>query len=203
MQYFTKEVEQNFWKSFLVNKRKRFNTISDTKSKTVLLKYKLYCKNKAKIWVCCCCKVWTLLSFDLLILYNELVMLSFPSFPFIALFLQVFCSKFAILFKFFSKKTNHFSTKPSSLFLSLVSLSSCTLCFHVPPNLSIAVFFRFPVSDCLFRVSASVVVHSLSSNLSVRSVRRCYVWLLVLLLTCIFSRSSKTSRRYCEFFAVV
>ena len=67
----------------------------------------------------------TLLNLNLFILYNELVMLSFPSFPFIVLFLQVFESKFAILFKFFSMKTNHFLSKPSTLFLSTVSLSTC------------------------------------------------------------------------------
>ena len=37
----------------------------------------------------------TFLRLYLLILYNELIMLSFPSFPFIVLFLQVFWSKFA------------------------------------------------------------------------------------------------------------
>ena len=39
LQYFAKEVEQNFMKEFLVNKRKRFNTISDTKTNTFHLKY--------------------------------------------------------------------------------------------------------------------------------------------------------------------
>ena len=39
LQYFAKKVEQNFMKSFLVNKTKRFNTISKTKSITVHLKY--------------------------------------------------------------------------------------------------------------------------------------------------------------------
>ena len=34
LQYFAKKVEQNF-KSFLVNKRKKFSTISETKSNTV------------------------------------------------------------------------------------------------------------------------------------------------------------------------
>ena len=133
----------------------------------------------------------TLLSLDLLILCNELFMPSFPSFPFIVLFLQVFWSKFAILFKLFSKKTNHFSTKSSILFLSPVSLSSCLLRFHVSPNLSINFFsyflsFLFFVFDIsLFWVSASVL-RSLSSNLSARSSRNCYLWLLVLFLTSAF-----------------
>ena len=39
LQYFAKDVEQNFMKEFLVNKRKRFNAISDTKTNTVHLKY--------------------------------------------------------------------------------------------------------------------------------------------------------------------
>ena len=66
----------------------------------------------------------TLLNLNLFILYNELVMLSFPSFPFIVLFLQVFESKFAILYQFFSMKTNRFLSKPSTLFSSTVSLST-------------------------------------------------------------------------------
>ena len=48
----------------------------------------------------------TFLSWHLFILYNELVMLSFPSFLLIVFFLQVFWSKFATLLKFFSNKTN-------------------------------------------------------------------------------------------------
>ena len=44
---------------------------------------------------------------------------------------------------FSSKKINHFLTKPSTLFLSPVSLSSCLLRFHVSPNLSIDCFFLF------------------------------------------------------------
>ena len=39
-------------------------------------------------------------------LYNELVILSFPSFPFIVFFSQVFWSKLAILLKFFSNERN-------------------------------------------------------------------------------------------------
>ena len=133
----------------------------------------------------------TLLNLNLFILYNELVMLSFPSFPFIVLFLQVFESKFAILYKFFSMKTNHFLSKPSTLFLSTVSLttfiSSLTLSyfsksFHCFFSwfLAWALFFSCSISDCLFWVSASVL-RSLSSNLSVRFSRSYYFWLLVLL----------------------
>ena len=48
----------------------------------------------------------TFLSWHLFILYNELVMLSFPSFLLIVFFLQVFWSKFLTLLKFFSNKTN-------------------------------------------------------------------------------------------------
>ena len=141
----------------------------------------------------CCCKAWTAWLCWACIcwfLYNELVMLSFPSFPFIVFFLQVFWSKFAILLRFFSKKTNHFLTKPSTLFLFPVSLSSYPFIrFHVSPNLSIAFFpyflsFLFFVFDIRlsFWVSATVL-RSLSSNLSIRSSR-----------TCSFSDSSSRSR---------
>ena len=135
-----RKLNKILWKSFLVNKRKRFNTISKTKSNTVHLKYTTLLSLLLQGLDCL-----TLQSLDLLILYNGLVMLSFPRSPspFIVLFLQVFWSKFAILFKFFSKKTNHFLTKPSTLFLSPVPLSSCPLHFHVSPNLSIAFFSYF------------------------------------------------------------
>ena len=156
-----------------MNKRKRFNTTSETKSNTVHLKHTTLLSLQQQsqdlsLLLLQGLDCLTLLSLDLLILCNEVVMLSFPSFPFIVLFLQVFWSKFAVLFKFFSKKTNHFLTKPSTLFLSPVSLSSCLLRFHVSPNLSIdffsiswAFFFSFSISDCLFWVSA-LVVRSLS-----------------------------------------
>ena len=78
-------------------------------------------------------------------------MLSFPSFPFNVLFLPVFWSKFTVLFKFSSKKTNHILTKPSALFLSPVSLSSCPLRFHVSPNLSIVLFLFLELSFFCFR----------------------------------------------------
>ena len=132
----------------------------------------------------------TLLSLDLLILCNELFMPSFPSFPFIVLFLQVFWSKFAS----FSRR------KPTTSQLNLqfcfypqchfqlasyvfMSLQIFPLIFFL---ISWAFFFSFSTSDCLFWVSASVLC-SLSSNLSVRSSRSCYLWLLVLFLTCTFS----------------
>ena len=174
------------------------------------------CNNKAKIWACCCCQgldCLTFLSLDLLILYNELVMLSFPSFPFIVLFLQVFWSKLAILFKFSSKKINHFLTKISTLFLSPVSLSSCSLRFHVSANLSIDFSFLFlelsfflfwyqtAFFECLFRL----YVHFLQISLGLQEVATfdfpsCF-WLVP------FHEGnkmlSKASRCYCKFFAVV
>ena len=70
-------------------------------------------------------------------------MLVMLSLPFIAFFLQVFWSKFETLFKFFSQKTNKFWTKISSLLLSPVSFSSCSLPFLVHPNLPIVFFSRF------------------------------------------------------------
>ena len=180
-----------------MNKRKRFNTIFETKSGTVLLKCTTLLSSQQQnqdlsLLLLQGLDCLTLLSFYLLILYNELVMLSFLSFPFMALFSQVIWSKFAILLKFFPKKTNYFLTKPSTLFLSPVSLSSCPLRFHVSPNLSIAFFliswaffFSFSISYCLFLVS-TLALRSLSSNLSVSSSRSCYLWLFVLLLTCTF-----------------
>ena len=131
-----------------MNKRKRFNTISDTKSNTVHLKYttllSLQQQNQdMSLLLLQGLDCLTLVSLDLLILYNELVMLSFPSFAFIVLFLQVFWSNVAIVLKFLSKKSNRFLAKPSTSFLSPASLSSCPLHFHVSPNLSIAFFAYF------------------------------------------------------------
>ena len=111
-------------------------------------------------------------EFGLLILYNELVMLSFPSFPFIVLFLQVFWSKFAILFKFFSKKTNHLLTKPSTLFLSPVSLSSCPYVFmslQFFPLLFFLIFwasfFHFRYQTVFFEYLLRFYVHFLQISL--------------------------------------
>ena len=60
LQYFAKEVEQNFMKEFLVNKRK--DSIQSLTQKLTQFTWNtlLYClcKSKAKIWACCCCKAW-------------------------------------------------------------------------------------------------------------------------------------------------
>ena len=113
LQYFAKEVEQNFMKEFLVNKRKRFNTISDTKTNTVHLKYTTLLSMQEQ-------------SQDLsLLLLHSLDCLIF------------------------------------------LSLRICWFCIMI-------VFFWVYAS----------VLRSLSSNLSVRSSRSCYLWLLVLFLTC-------------------
>ena len=143
----------------------------------------------------------TLLCLYLFILHNELIMLSFPSFPFIVFFLQVFWSKFAILLKFFRIKrikTNHFWTTPSTMSLSPVSLSSCTSRF-LPLQIFPLLFFHFLsflffVFDIIWLSFLSVC----SSNLSVMSSRSCYfqnnlhplrryLWFLVLFLTSTFS----------------
>ena len=127
----------------------------------------------------CCCKAWTAWLCWACIcwfLYNELVMLSFPSFPFIVFFLQVFWSKFAILLKFFRMKrikTNHFWTTPSTMSLSPVSLSSCTSRF-LPLQIFPLLFFHFLsflffVFDIIWLSFLSVC----SSNLSVMSSRSC------------------------------
>ena len=205
------------WKNLIVNKRKRFNTISDTKSNTVHLKYttllSLQQQNQdMSLLLLQGLDCLTLVSLDLLILYNELVMLSFPSFPFIVLFLQVFWSKFAVLFKFFSKKTNHFLTKPSTLISSPVSLSLASYVF-----ISLEIFpfifflflelsyFRFRYHAVFFKYLLQFYVHFLQfSLLGLQEVATfdfssCF-WLVP------FHEGSKmiskTSRRYCKFFAV-
>ena len=137
-----------------MNKRERFNRIFETKSNTVRFKYATLLSLQQQsqdlsLLLLLGLDCLTLLSLDLLILYIKLVIESFPSFPFIVLFLQIFWSKFAILFEFFSNKTRHFSAKPSTLFLSPVPLSSRLLGFHVFPNVSIA-FFPFFLSFLVF-----------------------------------------------------
>ena len=96
-----------------------------------------------------------LLSLHLSILYNNLVVRSFPRLHFIVFFLQVLWSKFAILFKFFSKKTNHFWNTPSTMFLSPVSLSFCSSRFFVFPNLFIGFFSFLELSFFRFRYRLS------------------------------------------------
>ena len=123
----------------------------------------------------------TLLSLHLFILHNELVMLSFSSFPLIVFFLQVFWSKFVTLLKFFFNKTNknkpllnytfHYVFIPSATFilhLTFLSLQIFPLLFS---HFLSFLFFIFDI-QCLFRVSASVL-HSLSSNFCVMSSRSC------------------------------
>ena len=105
------------------------------------------CISKARIWAWCCYKAWIAWLCWACIFWfcimSWLGMLSFSSFPFIVFFLQVFWSKFAILFKFFSKKTNHFWATPSTLFLSLVPLSSCSLHVFVSLQIFLLLFFSF------------------------------------------------------------
>ena len=148
--YFEK-LNKILWRSFLVNKRKRFNTISETKCNSGHLKYSTLLSLQQQsqdlsLLLLQGLDFLTLLSLDLLILCNELVMLSFPSLTFIVLFLQVFWSKFAILLKFYLKKTNHFSTKPSTLFLSPtfilpLTFSCLSKFFHCFPSLFLELFF--------------------------------------------------------------
>ena len=130
-----------------------------------------------------------LLNLHLLILYNDLVVLSFPRFHFIVFFLQVFWSKFAILFKFFSKKTNH--TFKLHLLLCFNPQCHFHLAAHVFLSLQIIplffsnfLSFLFFVLDivCLFWISA-LVLRLLSSNLSIMSSG-----------SCLFSESSAPPR---------
>ena len=140
-------------------------------------------------------------------------MLSFPSFHFIVLFLQLFWSKFAILFKFFLKKTNHFLTKPSTLLLSPVSRSSCPLRFHVSANLSIVFFlflelslFHFRYQTVFFEYLLRFYVHFLQISLlglqevATFNFSSCF-FLLVPFHEGSEMISLKTWRRYCKFFA--
>ena len=216
--YFEK-LNKILWRSFLVNKRKRFNTISETKCNSVHLKYSTLLSLQQQsqdlsLLLLQGLDCLTLLSLNLLILYNELVMLSFPSFPFIVLFLQVFWSKFAVLFKFFSKKTNHFLTKPSTLFLSPVSLSSCLLRFHVSLNLSIDffsyflsfLFFRFRYQAVFFECLLRFYFHFLQISLLGLQEVATFDFSSCFWLVPVHEGSkmiSETSRRYCKFFAVV
>ena len=220
LQYFAKKVEQNL-KVFLWTKEK--NSVQSLKQNltqftplkyTTLLSLQQQSQDLSLLLLqgldCL-----TLLSLDLLTLYNELFMLPFPSFPFIVLFLQIFWSKFAILFKLFSTKTNHFSTKSLILFLSPVSLSSlASYVFMSLQNLSINffsyflsfLFVHFRYQTVFFEYLLRFYVHFLQiSLLGLQEVATfdfssCF-WLVP------FHEGSKmiskTSRRYCKFFAVV
>ena len=151
LQYFAKKVEQNL-KVFLWTKEK--NSVQSLKQNltqftplkyTTLLSLQQQSQDLSLLLLQGL-DFLTLLSLDLLILCNELVMLSFPSLTFIVLFLQVFWSKFAILLKFYLKKTNHFSTKPSTLFLSPtfilpLTFSCLSKFFHCFPSLFLELFF--------------------------------------------------------------
>ena len=133
-----------------------------------------------------------------------LLNLSFLRFHFIVFFLQVFGSKFAILFKFLSKKTNH----NFKLHLLLCFYPQCR--FHLAahvflslqifplvfPNFLTFLFFVLDI-DCLFWVSA-LVLHLLSSDISIMFSGSCLfsdssspprsVFLISsLVLTCTFS----------------
>ena len=121
----------------------------------------------------------TLPSLHLFILCNELVMLSFSSFPYIVFFLQVFWYKFETLLKFFSDKTNKNQPLLSYTFYYVFITSvilSCTSRFfslQVFPllffNFLSFLLFVFGI-DCVFWVSA-FDLRLLSSNLSVMSSR--------------------------------
>ena len=143
----------------------------------------------------------TLLRLHLLIMYNELAMLSLPSFHFIVFFLQVFWSKFTILLKFFSKKTNHFWTTPSTLLLSLVSLSSCYLVFFslqiFPLLFAHFLSFLFFVFDidyrfeyllwfCFYFLQSSLYLQEIAYFQGALHPLDRYLWGLILFLICTF-----------------
>ena len=121
---------------------------------------------------------------------------------FIAFFLQVFWSKFETLFKFFSQKTNKFWTKISSLLLSPVSFSSCSLPFLVHPNLPIVFFSRFLSLFLVFAIRLNflgICFRSTFTFFKSLDFSSCF-WLAP------FNEGSKmiskTWRHYCKFFAV-
>ena len=182
VQYFAKEVNKILWKSFLVNKRKRFNTITvHLKCTTLLFLQKKGQDLSLLLLQGLDCLI--LLSLYLLTLYNELVMMSFPSFFFIFLFLQVLWSKSTseLNFQLCFYLQCHFHLGP----YVFMSLQIFPLLFFL---ISWAFFSSFLISDCLFWVffESASAVRSLSSNLS-RSSRSCYLWLFFLFLTCNFS----------------
>ena len=124
---FSQGVEQNFTKqNFLVNKRKRLNTISETKPNTgqLTINYFLLSLQQQSQDLFARLGLSDFAELPFADFYDELIMLSFPIFSLVVFFLQVFWSKFAILFKFFWTKTNNFWTTPSTLHLFQVSLSS-------------------------------------------------------------------------------
>ena len=155
----------------------------------------------------------TLVSLDLLILYNELVMLSFPSFPFIVLFLQVFWSNFEILLKFLSKKSNRFLAKPSTSFLSPASLilsltfSCLSKSFHCFFFLFLELcFYRFRDQTVFFAYLLQLYVYFLQISLLGLQEAATLDFLSCFWLVPFHEGSkmiSKNSRRYCKFFAFV
>ena len=175
------------------------------------------CNNKAKIWACCCCKAWIAwLCWAWICWFCVMSCLCCHFRAFLPLFYSCKSSDLNSLSysSFFSKKTNHFLTKPSTLFLSPVSLSSCLLRFHVSLNLSIDffsyflsfLFFRFRYQAVFFECLLRFYFHFLQiSLLGLQEVATfdfssCF-WLVP------FHEGSKmiskTSSRYCKFFAVV
>ena len=99
LQYFAKKVERNL-KEFSCEQKKKIQYNFWKKSNTVHLKYTTLLSLQQQsqdlnLLLLQGLDCLTFLSLYLLILYNELIMQSFPRFPFIVLFLQVFWSKFA------------------------------------------------------------------------------------------------------------
>ena len=124
--------------------------------------------------------------------------------------LEIFRSKFAILSSFSRRKLTTSALHFLLCFLSPVSLSSCHFFFSFRELF----FLVFDIKQA-FSVSASVL-HSLSSNLFLRSSRSCWFskssspFRMIPLTSClvfIFHEGSKmiskTSLRYCKFLKVV
>ena len=170
-----RKLNKILWKSFLVNRRERFHAISETKSNTVHLKYttllSLQQQNQdPSLLLLQGLDCLALVNFYLLILYNELVMLSFPSFH------SLFCScKSSDLNS--RSCSSFFRRKPTTSYVNL------QLCFYSQCHLSLTFscfsksfhcffflflefcFFRFRYQTVFFEYLLRFYVHFLQISL--------------------------------------
>ena len=182
------------------------------------------CSDKEKIWACCCSKTWiswrfwaSICCFIYALVVSWAGYAVFSDLPFIILFSLVFWSKITILFKFFSKKTNHLWTTLSTLFFFIISVTFIlSVNFFVSPNCSITfvsicwAFFK----QSFFEYLLPFYVHFLEISLQeVAHFQRDLhpLDLYLLFLSCFWlllfhegsKMISKVSPRYCKFFEVV
>ena len=218
LQYFAKEVELNFMKVFLSTKEK--DSMQSLKQNLTQFTWNtlLYClcNNKAKIWACCCCKAWIAwLCWAWICWFCIMSWLCCHSRASLSLFCSCKSSDLSLrsLFKFFSKKTNHFLTKPSTLISSPVSLSLASYVF-----ISLEIFpfifflflelsyFRFRYHAVFFKYLLQFYVYFLQFSLLGLQEVATFDFSSCFWLVPVHEGSkmiSETSRRYCKFFAVV